>query len=65
MIKFGPAQPDDLAAIVALYSEDELGKTRELADPAPYRRAFDEIAGDSSQHLEHGGYRGGRCFQTL
>lgn len=51
MIQFGPAQPDDLAAIVALYSDDELGRTREVADLSPYRLAFDEIAADNSQHL--------------
>lgn len=46
------ARLDDLAAIVALLADDELGATRETpADLAPYERAFHAIAADPNQLL--------------
>jgi ribosomal protein S18 acetylase RimI-like enzyme len=46
------ARPDDVPAIVALLADDPLGQTRE--DPsnlAPYRRAYDEIAGQAGNSI--------------
>ena len=48
---FGPATRDDLTQIVALYVEDQLGKTRETGDLGPYLAAFDEIDADPNQTL--------------
>lgn len=43
MIHFREAGHDDLAAIVALLSDDILGKGREGSDLAPYHAAFDAM----------------------
>ncbi len=47
------ATSDDIAAIVALLSDDVLGKGRERtgSDLAPYRRAFDTIATNPNQDV--------------
>jgi ribosomal protein S18 acetylase RimI-like enzyme len=60
-ITIRPARRADLPAIVALLADDPLGQTREtVADPLPaaYWQAFDDIAGQSGNHLlvaERGG----------
>ena len=46
--------PDDVAAVVALLRDDELGAARDAvtaADLAPYRQAFEEIDADPHQLL--------------
>jgi ribosomal protein S18 acetylase RimI-like enzyme len=51
---FRPARPADLAAIVALLADDELGATREIAADPPHHRyvaAFQAIARDPNQIL--------------
>lgn len=47
------ASADDIAAVVALLTDDVLGKHREAAsdDLTPYRRAFDLISANSNQDL--------------
>jgi ribosomal protein S18 acetylase RimI-like enzyme len=42
---------DDLPALVALLADDPLGRTREVADPAPYVRAFEQVDADPNQLL--------------
>ncbi len=50
-ISFRTARADELPAIVALLSDDVLGKAREAAGALPpgYRAAFDAIAADPNQ----------------
>jgi GNAT superfamily N-acetyltransferase len=50
---FRKARAADLAAIVDLLVDDDLGRQREAAgrDLAPYQRAFDEIDADGNQLL--------------
>lgn len=43
MIRFRDATADDVAAIVALLSDDPLGRGREAAELAPYLLAFNQI----------------------
>jgi ribosomal protein S18 acetylase RimI-like enzyme len=44
-ISIRPARRDDVPAIIALLADDPLGRGREdTTDPAPYLRAFDEMA---------------------
>ena len=45
------ARRDDLAAIVALIADDQLGATRDSGDLAPYERAFAAIDADPAQLL--------------
>jgi ribosomal protein S18 acetylase RimI-like enzyme len=48
------ATPDDVAAIVGLLTDDDIGMVRELspaADLAPYRRSFEAIDADPGQLL--------------
>lgn len=45
------AKPDDLPAIVALLTDDVLGRNRESGEQDAYRAAFDEISADSNQFL--------------
>ncbi|MEM9028881.1 MAG: GNAT family N-acetyltransferase [Pseudomonadota bacterium] len=55
------ARRDDVAAIVRLLFDDELGRTREvLSDPpdAAYLAAFDAIEGDANQLLAVAAWRG-------
>lgn len=58
MVEFGPASADDLPAIVALLTDDELGRTRESGDPASYRRAFERIDADPNHLLVVGRFGG-------
>ncbi|TFV51747.1 GNAT family N-acetyltransferase [Blastococcus sp. TF02A-35] len=46
-----PATAEDLPALVALLADDPLGRSREGADLAPYRAAFDRIDGDPAHLL--------------
>jgi GNAT superfamily N-acetyltransferase len=51
---FRDARVDDVATIVRLYADDELGSTREVVSDPPedgYLRAFQQIAGDPRQRL--------------
>ncbi|WP_350278763.1 GNAT family N-acetyltransferase [Kribbella sp. HUAS MG21] len=46
------ATSDDVAAIVAMIADDQLGATREsLDDLTPYLKAFEQIDGDPNQVL--------------
>lgn len=60
------ATPDDIDALVALYADDDLGRSREApptADPA-YRTAFDAIDRDPN-HILAAGEIEGRIVATL
>ncbi|MEW2412288.1 GNAT family N-acetyltransferase [Streptomyces sp. NPDC046866] len=60
-----PATEEDLPAIVALLADDPLGATRESPDDlAPYRAAFERLAGDPHQHVVVA-VREGRVVGTL
>jgi GNAT superfamily N-acetyltransferase len=48
---FREAQAADLPAIVAMLTDDILGKVREGHDMAPYQAAFAEIAADPASRL--------------
>ncbi|MFD7668246.1 GNAT family N-acetyltransferase [Streptomyces sp. NPDC059788] len=51
-IEIRPATGDDIAAIVAMLADDELGATRETPDDlAPYQAAYELLAADPNQHL--------------
>ncbi|MDR7125321.1 GNAT family N-acetyltransferase [Pseudotabrizicola sp. 4114] len=51
-LTFRKARADDLAAIVAMLSDDPLGQAREAAgDLTPYRAAFADIEADPNQFL--------------
>lgn len=60
-----PARRDDLPALIALYTDDDLGRTREAVahDPA-YEQAFDAIA-DDPNHLLIVGEIEGELVATL
>ncbi|MFF4405143.1 GNAT family N-acetyltransferase [Streptomyces sp. NPDC001262] len=59
------ATADDIPAIVALLADDPLGAQRESpGDLAPYRTAFERLAGDPNQHLVVA-ERDGRTIGTL
>ena len=46
------AQKDDLAALIALYGDDDFGKTREATGPDhAYENAFDAIEADPNHML--------------
>lgn len=46
------ARPDDVAAIVHMLADDQLGATRDSPDDlTPYLRAFEQIAADPNQLL--------------
>jgi GNAT superfamily N-acetyltransferase len=45
------ATADDVPALVALLTDDPLGRDRETADLAPYRRAFAAVDADPAQLL--------------
>ncbi|HWJ97399.1 MAG TPA: GNAT family N-acetyltransferase [Acidimicrobiales bacterium] len=49
-VRFRPATPADLPAVVALLHDDALGARREHSELAPYEAAFAEIEADSN-HL--------------
>jgi len=51
---FRPAKKNDVAKIVEMIADDELGKTREnyqLPLPSEYLNAFENIAADQNQEL--------------
>ena len=50
-VTFRLARRDDVAALVALLSDDALGAARESTDMAPYLAAFDAIAASPAQQL--------------
>src|SRR6056297_1891956 len=59
------ARQDDLAVLVALYGDDDIGVSRELAAPdAAYQGAFDAIQADPN-HMLVVGERGGQVVATL
>ncbi|MEK1896315.1 MAG: GNAT family N-acetyltransferase [Rhizobium sp.] len=54
MYSFRPARPSDLAAIIGLLSDDDLGATREIISNPPdtrYATAFEAIEADANQLL--------------
>ncbi len=52
MITYRPALKSDIARIVELLIDDELGKAREnLSNMEPYYQAFADIEKDRNQHL--------------
>lgn len=50
-VSFRPATRDDVAAVVALLSDDVLGKTREIGAIDTYRAAFDAMQAEGGNHL--------------
>lgn len=53
-LTFRPAEKSDIPSLVALLSDDPLGKTRERAqhhDLSPYEQAFADIQSDQGQFL--------------
>lgn len=66
MIAFRDARRGDVPAIVALLTDDVLGRDREGAELAPYLAAFDEMAATPGNRMVVGEDAGGRlvaCFQ--
>ncbi|CAN5439125.1 GNAT family N-acetyltransferase [soil metagenome] len=63
-VSFRAADRHDLAAIVALLADDDLGAEREVPDLAPYEEAFAEIDGDP-RHLLLVGDEGGEVVACL
>ena len=63
-VVFRRAVREDLPAIIALLTADELGAGRESADPQPYEVAFAEIDGDA-RHLLVVGDLGGEIVACL
>lgn len=59
------ARQDDVPGIVALLSDDMLGRDRESADLGPYRAAFDRIDADPNQLLVVGRDEHGALIATL
>lgn len=59
------ATREDVADIVALLQDDEIGAGRELTDLTPYLAAFDEITADSQQLLAIARDEGGHPAATL
>lgn len=51
MIRWRLATRDDVAAVVALLTDDDLGARREVADLAPYLAAFDAMQAEGNNHL--------------
>lgn len=50
-VTFRVARRDDVPAVVALLSDDTLGRKRETDDPAPYLAAFDAMQAEGANHL--------------
>lgn len=60
-----PATRDDVAAIVAMLADDQLGATREdVLDTQAYAAAYDRVSADPGQHLVVA-ERDGRVVGTL
>lgn len=51
MIRFRAARREDVAAVVALLADDDLGAKRETGALADYLAAFDAIGAEGSNHL--------------
>ena len=68
-LEIRPATIDDVPVIVAMLADDPLGASRESPDDlAPYREAFERIAGDPRQHLfiaERDGHPAGTFQLTI
>lgn len=65
MIRFRDARREDVAAIVALLSDDALGAAREIDDLSPYLAAFDTMAANAAHQLVVGEVDGqvAACYQ--
>lgn len=63
MISFRPARREDVAAVVALLSDDDLGQTRETAELPVYLAAFDAMQAEGGNLLIVG-EAGGRVVAT-
>lgn len=50
-LSFRHATRDDVAAVIALLTDDVLGRGRESADPAPYLAAYDAMQAEGANHL--------------
>lgn len=60
-----PARPGDLPALIALYGDDDLGRTREATEPdEAYQSAFNAVHADPN-HLLVVGERDGVIAATL
>lgn len=66
-VRFRHAQRAEVAAVVALLTDDMLGQSRESADLQPYLAAFDAMQAQSGNHLVVGlmGDRVVACYQLL
>lgn len=64
-MQFRPATRADVASVVSLLADDELGKGREGADLAPYLAAFDAMEREAANHLIVGEESGtvAACYQ--
>jgi GNAT superfamily N-acetyltransferase len=63
MAQFRPATAADVPAVVALLSDDILGRTREQKEEAAYLAAFRAMQADGNNHLVVG-EEGGRIIAT-
>ncbi|MFD3452167.1 GNAT family N-acetyltransferase [Streptomyces sp. NPDC058691] len=51
-LRMRPVTPADLPEVVAMFADDELGRSRETPDDmAPYLAAFERVAADPGQHV--------------
>lgn len=64
MVTFRDARPEDLPEIVALLTDDPLGKAREGGDLAPYATAFAALAANPMHQLIVGTDAQGRVIAT-
>ena len=63
MIAFREARAEDVAAVVALLSDDFLGRAREVGSTAEYQAAFAQMQAEGTNHLVVGEL-GGRIVAT-
>jgi GNAT superfamily N-acetyltransferase len=63
MIAFREARAEDVAAVVALLSDDFLGRAREVGSTAEYQAAFARMQAEGTNHLVVGEL-GGRIVAT-
>ncbi|MEQ8254917.1 MAG: GNAT family N-acetyltransferase [Roseovarius confluentis] len=64
MIRFREAGQADVAAVVALLTDDMLGQGREGAEPALYEAAFARMRNEGNNHLIVGEDEAGRIVAT-
>jgi GNAT superfamily N-acetyltransferase len=64
MIRWREAEAGDVAAIVALLSDDVLGAARETSDLAPYQTAFARMQQEGANRLIVGEDEAGRIVAT-